>query len=264
MSVDAPSPARPYGPIGLTLSTLLVLVATAILCAVAAGLAFAAASAILGWDEARRVTALGLTGGGLGRGGTGKGGNGALEGAGIVLSLALYAAFSLSILGTARWRGGARGWRSLVAWRPWHPLRGSRLVWTLLAVTLVYSLGANVALEWLYPASKDWVQLPDGRVWSALFILLAVVAAPIAEELFFRGWLYTGLRSRVGAALTITLTSILFALAHWEKTHLYALAVFPVGLALGLIRERTGSIGATMTFHAGYNGFASLLLLFGQ
>ena len=182
----------------------------------------------------------------------------------IVLSLALYAAFSLSVLGAARLRGGTRGWRSLVAWRRWNPVRGSRLVWVLLAVTLGYSLGANVALEWVYPASKDWVQLPGGQPWSALFILLAVVAAPITEELFFRGWLYTGLRSRVGATVTILVTATLFALAHWEKTHLYALAVFPVGLALGLIRERTGSIGATMTFHAGYNGFASLLLLFGQ
>ncbi len=255
----APVAARPYGLVGLGVSTLLILLSTIVLCALAAGLAFAAASAALGWQEvAQRFTA--LDGADARSGGLG---NDTLQRAGVVLSLGLYVAFSLSVLGAARLRGGARGWRSLVAWRAWNPVRDSRLVWVLLVVTLGYSLGANIALEWLYPASKDWVQLPGGRSWSALFVLLAVVAAPVAEELFFRGWLYTGLRARVGATVTILVTAVLFALAHWEKTHLYALAVFPVGLALGLIRERTRSIGATMTFHAGYNGFASLLLLFG-
>ena len=255
--------ARPYGPIGLVISTTAILLATALLLALAAGLTLAIAVASVGWqDVAHRFATLDLTGGQATSQATGK--NGVLEHFGIVLSLALYAAFSLSVLGAARLRGGARGWWALVAWQRWNPFQGSALVWGLLALTLVYSFGANLALEWLYPASKDWVQLPGGRLWSALFVLLAVVAAPITEELFFRGWLYTGLRSRIGAVVTIAVTSILFALAHWEKTHLYALAVLPVGIALGLVRERTGTIGATMAFHAGYNGFASVLLLFGQ
>ena len=259
--------ARPYGPIGLTLSTIAILLATALLLALAAGLTFAVAVASVGWhDVAHRVATFDFRGGQVAGQASRQAGHhdGVLEHLGIVLSLALYAAFSLSVLGAARLCGGARGWRALVAWRRWHPFRGSALVWGLLALTLVYSFGANLALEWLYPASKDWVQLPSGRLWAALFVVLAVVAAPITEELFFRGWLFTGLRSRVGAIVTIAVTSVLFALAHWEKTHLYALAVLPVGLALGLIRERTGTIGATMAFHAGYNGFASVLLLFGQ
>ena len=255
--------ARPYGPIGLVISTIAILLATALLLALVAGLTLAIAVASLGWqDVAHRFVALDLTGGHATSQATGK--NGILEHLGIVLSLALYAAFSLSVLGAARLRAGVRGWRALVAWRRWHPFRGSALVWGLLALTLVYSFGADLALEWLHPASKDWVQLPGGRPWVALFVVLAVVAAPITEELFFRGWLYTGLRSRVGATVTIAVTSVLFALAHWEKTHLYALVVLPVGVALGLVRERTGTIGATMAFHAGYNGFASVLLLFGQ
>ena len=251
---DGPVPGRPYGPIGLAFSIVPILLATALLCAVVAGLLIASASAVVGWhDVADRLTTLELTGGR----------NGTIERMGIVLARALYAAFRVGGRGAGGLRGGARGWRPLVAWRPWHPFRSSRLTWILLAVTLVYSLGADLALERLYPASKDWVQLPRGPIWSALFILLAVVAAPITEELFFRGWLYTGLRARAGAAVTITVTAVLFALAHWEKTHLYALAVFPVGVALGFIRERAGSIGATMAFHAGYNGFASILLLSG-
>ena len=65
--------------------------------------------------------------------------------------------------------------------------------------------------------------------------------------------IYTGLRPRLGFAWTLGITSALFALGHWEKTHLYAAAVLPVGLALGWVREKTGSTRATALFHALYN-----------
>jgi membrane protease YdiL (CAAX protease family) len=48
-------------------------------------------------------------------------------------------------------------------------------------------------------------------------------------------------------------TAALFAFLHYEKTHLYALAIFPLGLALGLMREWSGSIKPTIAFHAVYN-----------
>ncbi len=247
--------AKPYGPVGLIISTVLILAATGVLCALVAGAALAIASLALGWREAfSHLTQLA----------SGERDAAVLEKLGVVVSLIIYAAFSTCILAAARWRGGALAWRALVAWRAWRPIKGAGFVWILLAIILVYSLAANAAVEWVHPAAKDWVQLPEGAGWMALFVALAVVAAPVTEELFFRGWLYTGLRSRVGAGVTILVTAALFGLAHWESTHLYALAVFPVGLALGLVRERTGTIGATMAFHAGYNGFACLLLLAGH
>jgi len=50
-----------------------------------------------------------------------------------------------------------------------------------------------------------------------------------------------------------------FAGMHYEKTHLYALAVFPIGLALGAIREITGTIKSTISFHAFNNLIACVL-----
>ena len=95
----------------------------------------------------------------------------------------------------------------------------------------------------------------------ALTVLLAVVMAPLAEELFFRGWLYTSLRARFSFVTALTVTSVLFGLAHFEKTGIYALAVMPVGFVLGFVRERTGSVVATIAIHAIYNGAAVLAKL---
>ena len=246
---------RPYGPIGLVVSTTLILLATTLLCALVACAAFGIAALALGWREALdRFVDLDPSGGDAAF----------VEREGVVVSLAIYAAFSACLLAAARLRGGAAHWRALVAWRAWTRLADARFVAILLVVTLAYSLAANIAVEWVHPAAKDWVRLPEGAVPTTLFVALAVVAAPITEELLFRGWLYTGLRVRLRAGLTILVTATLFGLAHWERTHLYALAVFPVGLALGVVRERTGTIAATMGFHAAYNGFACLLLVFGR
>ena len=74
--------------------------------------------------------------------------------------------------------------------------------------------------------------------------------APFTEELLFRGWIYTSLRFSFGLWPAVLASAAVFGFAHYEDTHLYALAVFPVGIALALIRERTGSVKASMLFHA--------------
>lgn len=182
--------------------------------------------------------------------------------AGVVVSLVVYAALSAAVMAAARFRGD-RCWRDLLGWHPWHPFRAERLFWVVAAAAIAYSLAADAIISHYYPPSRDWVTLPKGPLWIALFVVLAVVMAPLTEELLFRGWLYTALRAKIGVIAGVLVTAVLFALAHWEKSHLYALAVFPVGLALGFFRERTGSLMASMTFHAVYNGAALATLVFG-
>ncbi len=243
---------RPYGLVGLVLSLVAVLAVAGLLCASAGLAAYIVAGLTLGWhaalsrlidlkDAARSETEF-------------------QQRLQIVVSLVLYAAFIASVLIAARFRGG-RQWRELVAWRPWRPWRGARRFWLITLATIIYSLGADALVSRLYPASSDWVSLPVGPTWIGLFAVLAIVFAPAAEEILFRGWLYTALRQAIGIWPGVLISAALFALAHWEHTHLYAAAVFPVGVALAYVRERTGSIKASMTLHAVYNGAATVLLL---
>lgn len=247
--------ARPYGLFGLSVSFLAILLITGLICVLVAALAYGTVALELGWRQALdRFTNLREAAGSE---------SVFLQRIGIVVSLVVYAALVAAVLAAARFRGDAR-WRDLIGWRPWHPIHGARFFWLLAAATIGYSLAADVLISHLYPPSSDWVTLPKGLVWAGLFVTLAVVFAPIAEEILFRGWLYTCLREKIGVWAGILVTSVLFALAHWEKTHLYALAVFPVGVALGFIRDRTGSLKASMTLHAVYNAAASVLLVFGS
>jgi uncharacterized protein len=244
--------ARPYGLIGLAVSIVLILAAAALLCVLCAGAAFVTSLLVVGREHTAEllmdVQAAVRTDGVF------------AQRLSVALSLVMYVALTLAILGAARLRGKDH-WAHLVAWRTWRPLSGSRLVWIVAIATVAYGVAADALVSRFYPPSNAWIMMPKGVPWIALFVVLAVAGAPLAEEMFFRGWLYTGLRSKMRAWTAITVTAILFALAHWEKTHIYALAVFPVGIALGVVRERTGSIKASMAVHAVYNGAACALLL---
>jgi hypothetical protein len=84
---------------------------------------------------------------------------------------------------------------------------------------------------------------------------LMVIAAPIVEEIFFRGFMYRGLaESRMGVVGALVVTSIIFGLAHapgfgWQRV----VVTGCVGLLLGIIRWRTGGTSMGMVSHAATN-----------
>lgn len=90
---------------------------------------------------------------------------------------------------------------------------------------------------------------------GALLFLLGlsvIVLAPIAEEIFFRGMLYKGLRRWATPVTAIVLSAVIFSLVHILP--LVLLPIFALGLMLAwLVEKRTGlwaAIAAHMTFNA--------------
>ncbi len=99
----------------------------------------------------------------------------------------------------------------------------------------------------------------DSNVGTFLiFATVAVVGAPIAEELFFRGLLLRSLTSVVGTAGAIAITSVLFGLAHFSPLlGLANVSVVMVTAAGGVIFGITAwwrrRVGASVVAHASYN-----------
>jgi len=79
----------------------------------------------------------------------------------------------------------------------------------------------------------------------------------VAEEFLFRGYIQTRLTARWGAALSIFVTALLFGAAHFDRFQ--SPATFIMGLYLGLIAYRAGSIRPSMWCHAINNGGSVLL-----
>lgn len=80
--------------------------------------------------------------------------------------------------------------------------------------------------------------------------VLSGLAAAVAEETFFRGWVQTLLSARVSSFWTIVLASGLFGLAHLASPFApFALLAFFPGLVMGLLRERHGSVLPAILYH---------------
>ena len=236
----------PYGVLGLLLSLLGVLAITLGVLAGLAGLFALIDGLLFGWADVGDSFAA-LTSGSLDQVAT----------AGLLIGSAAYLAAAVAIFAVARRRAGA-GWRSLLGWAPF---RTDRVFWLLLLGALTYQLAAGALVRFIHPEAKNWLILPDGPLGVASAFLLVVLLAPLCEELLFRGWIYTALRFHYSFGAALWITAVLFALAHWEPTHLYAMAILPMGLLLGYLRERTGSTGTTILFHTLYN-VAGLLVTF--
>jgi sodium transport system permease protein len=97
-----------------------------------------------------------------------------------------------------------------------------------------------------------------------LFFIVVSVGAPVFEELLFRGLLHSTLRARLGQGVALILTALIFALMHDTGQTLhdprsFPLPIFYLGIVLGLIRERTGSVVPGMAVHA-LNNFIALAM----
>ena len=85
-----------------------------------------------------------------------------------------------------------------------------------------------------------------------LYCFVAVVVAPVAEEIVFRGFLFRGLtgHSQIIASFT---TSLVWALTHIGMAWSMKLQVVLLGLLLGWMRWRSGSVVLPMLMHGLWN-----------
>lgn len=92
--------------------------------------------------------------------------------------------------------------------------------------------------------------------------MTAVIGAPLAEEILFRGLMYGVLRaSPVGKIGAAVVTSFVWAYGHAEYSAYGLLAIFLIGLYLAFVREKTNSLIAPMLCHGAYNLSIVLVVL---
>ena len=87
--------------------------------------------------------------------------------------------------------------------------------------------------------------------------ILVCVIAPIAEELFFRGFCFTALRGRLGMLPGAVLTGIIFGAIHLGGTDIeFIVPLMVFGFLLCLLYVKTGSLLPCIVLHALNNALA--------
>jgi hypothetical protein len=84
-----------------------------------------------------------------------------------------------------------------------------------------------------------------------LTLALACVVGPFVEELFFRGVLFTALRTRTSRVAAMAISGGAFALAHTNVVGF--LPILLLGCLLADCYERTGSLWASVVVHSFHN-----------
>jgi len=103
-----------------------------------------------------------------------------------------------------------------------------------------------------------------GQLW--LVFISLVILPPIAEEILFRGFLFTSLRQKYKFLGSAIATSVLFGIAHLQfgtgapPLWIAAIDTFVLSMVLCYLREKTGSLGASIGLHALKNLIAFVVL----
>ncbi|MBU4271206.1 MAG: CPBP family intramembrane metalloprotease [Planctomycetes bacterium] len=133
------------------------------------------------------------------------------------------------------------------------------LVWT--AIVLVYVvvsdgaswiLGKSIVPEVMIEAYRTAVVPP--LLWGAI-----IVAAPVFEELFFRGFFFRGIQqSRLGNVGAVLITSFFWSIIHVQYSLPLIVWIFLLGILLGIARARSNSTYLTIALHALLNLIATI------
>jgi CAAX protease family protein len=140
----------------------------------------------------------------------------------------------------------------------------------LLCVVMIVCLLSFVLLAARIPALREFAKsvtpdimarLGEGGPFAVLVkVLLAVVLAPLSEELFFRGWFWEALQQRGHAFATVAcVTALPWLLLHGLDSPARIVFLIPAAVVFSFARQQGGSVLASLAVHVTNNAAAVLL-----
>jgi membrane protease YdiL (CAAX protease family) len=124
-----------------------------------------------------------------------------------------------------------------------------------LAISVASYIFSSDAIEYLvekeHESFKSLLPSDPQEPIMILVVFATIILAPIAEEIFFRGVLYTALKRRFGIILGIIFSAVVFAVVHGSAIQIFPL--FLIGLALALIYEKSGLLLPSIATHSLFN-----------
>lgn len=132
----------------------------------------------------------------------------------------------------------------------------------VLGMSAAVSVNVIVSLSQIARFSPKYQQVSEVIYSGGLFmeIVSAVIAAPILEELFFRGMIYKRLLDMINVKAAVVISALFFGAFHGNLVQfVYA---FIIGLMLAYVYEKFKTIWAPVIFHIGANLISVLITEF--
>jgi uncharacterized protein len=130
----------------------------------------------------------------------------------------------------------------------------------LVAVYIVVIINNLIMMALGIITQADVVSDLLGEIDSPLlFAFVTAIVAPFTEELFFRGFLFKGLREKYGWVNALMFSSIIFALFHGQVATL--IPTFLLGALFAYMYQRSESVFPGMLLHFAVNSIGVIVLL---
>ena len=171
----------------------------------------------------------------------------------MIVQVATALGFLLVPIAIASWRGAPTVLESLrrLGVRVFAP--GNALKWAGAAILVYFVFAAAYTAIVGEPKQED---IAEGFGTVPVQILLIVIAAPISEEVCFRGMLFGGLREKLPWWAAALISGAIFGILH-ALTGISAVPPLIVfGFVLAVLYEKTGSILPCILLHMLNNSIA--------
>lgn len=141
------------------------------------------------------------------------------------------------------------GWRQFAKWSL------ILLLFTVCSDALTSALGQPIVSDFMVDAYKT-------AYFTPLLWLAFIIAAPLYEEILFRGFMFKGIEnSRAGPIGAVIITSLAWSALHIQYDFLIIVSIFAGGLLLGWARLKTNSIYIPIAMHALQNLLATIAVI---
>ncbi len=141
-----------------------------------------------------------------------------------------------------------------------------RIKWVLVPLCILFTILVMPLCSCLNLVTLFFTENQAAAIFDSLSVagmgllaFFAAVAAPVFEELTFRGVIYKGIRKSGSAMQAIIWSAVLFGLFHMNINQMcYAIAL---GIFFGALREVTGSVIPSIICHMSINGSSVVVML---
>jgi membrane protease YdiL (CAAX protease family) len=159
--------------------------------------------------------------------------------------------------------GGRYPFRKAIGWE-W-PGRPSRVtIFSILAALGLYGIALGVTTIWGGSKTDLDLLIESSMYTRVATALVAVVTAPLVEEVIYRGVLYPAVEKVTSPAFAIAVVSLLFAGVHvWQyRTNIgVILVITALSFTLTIARAVTGKLLPSFIIHLVFNGIQSVLIV---
>ncbi|HEX9781092.1 MAG TPA: type II CAAX endopeptidase family protein [bacterium] len=178
-----------------------------------------------------------------------------------IILASISASTMVAVLGWGCWRRGEAA-RGVFAFRPVPAALIMPIVVTVLGLHVLLSEADNVVRAvWPMPEAVAAVfkTLVEGGRGMPATVLILLVAAPVVEELLFRGLILTGFLARYPAGIAVPASALVFTAFHLNPWQV--VAPFVLGLLFAWWFLRTRSLLPAILGHAVNNAIPVLVSL---